>query len=270
MIEGFGVQTEKSPNYIRNINLAVAPPIEDMKRELDKTSYKEAKDNEMTMEENHKFVKKTVRNYCDLFNRNGIDYYLVGAVPCYLKLELPFERFHEDIDFMINEEDVEKVKLLFEDTDYDFIDNRFPTADEYKEAVENKNTSVLMAKNRNTNFHIDFYPFYREKDNGITLKEYNHRMLGDSLNTYIILRFYDPVGTELRYSNDVCVCNGIKCKMSSIENIYDLKSYTRRPKDLVDMDKFETAIDKNKLKEIRRHTNRKDIIRDVNSEKMAL
>ena len=265
--------------YIRNVNPVIAPSIDEVKvnlkkfkpaEKIEKTEDTTLEVPQMSLEENHKMLKRALKRYSDLFNKEGIDYYLVGAVPAYLQLGLPFERCHDDLDFMINEEDIDKVKVLFEEGSYEFHDDRFPDADRVKELAEKKISYSLMAQNKFNAFHIGFFPFTREQDNGITLKEYEHKLSFDTVLTNIILRYYDEEGTKLRYGNDIVDVDGIKCKMCTLENIYDMKSYTRRPKDVEDMNNIESYVDKNLLKELRRHTNKKDIIKNAQLDSMVL
>ena len=48
---------------------------------------------------------------------------------------------------------------------------------------------------------------------------------------------------------------GTTFRTSSLENVYLLKAYTRRPKDITDMPKLESFIDKSKLEALKRHPN---------------
>ena len=42
------------------------------------------KPGQMPIQENHKLINITLQNLCNGLNELGVDYYLVGALPCYL------------------------------------------------------------------------------------------------------------------------------------------------------------------------------------------
>ena len=48
---------------------------------------------------------------------------------------------------------------------------------------------------------------------------------------------------------------GTSFKTSSVESIYNLKSYTKRPKDITDIQKLQPYINRNKLEELKKNPN---------------
>ena len=56
----------------------------------------------------------------------------------------------------------------------------------------------------------------------------------------------------------------VKFKTSSIESVYSLKKYTKRPKDITDIKKLEPYIDKRKLELLDKYPNKNIIIENVN------
>ena len=78
-------------------------------------------------------------------------------------------------------------------------------------------------------------------------------------------RSYSPLGTDLRFNDEFKLGDTI-VHSCSVEHVYDLKGHTRRPKDITDMEKLESYVDNEKLKELRRNTNTKQIVRDVSND----
>ncbi len=88
-------------DVIRNYNPALCPGLEEIKKTLD-NKFSNNMEGNMSLEQNHELVISSLLNFCSLFNQYGIDYYIVGALPCFLKTNQPLFRYHDDIDIMIN------------------------------------------------------------------------------------------------------------------------------------------------------------------------
>lgn len=239
---------------IRNINTSICPSVDEMKIRIDKLFFNEVEGN-MSLEENHKLVSESLRQFCALFNQYGIDYYVVGALPCFLKTKQPLFRYHDDIDIMVNEQDIPKIAEIIELTGYKFQDDRFPSLERYLEMEKNKPPHTTLAQNPNNEFHLGFFCFRREQDGSITMREYSHRIENDKVVVDVLERKSDPVGTALRYDETPTTYMGTSFRTSSVENVYNLKSYTKRPKDITDMEKLESFINKEKLNALRQHHN---------------
>ena len=237
-----------SLEVIRNIKPEICPPIEEMKDRLSKMYSNEVEGN-MSLEENHRLVNESIIRFTTLFNQYGIDYYIVGALPCFLKTGQPLFRYHDDIDIMINEEDIPKVAEIVELSGYQFYDDRFPSLERYEEMEKNKPPHTVLAQNPNNEFHLGFFTFRREQDNSITMTEYSHRLEDGEVVVDLLERHSDPIGTELRYDDNPTEYMGTSFRTSTVESVYALKGYTRRPKDITDMIKLEQFIDKQKSPE---------------------
>lgn len=231
---------------IRNINPDLCPIIDEMKRIL-RDMFENIKEENMNLEENHKLVKKEIVRFTKLLNQAGIDYYIVGALPCFLKLQIPLFRYHDDIDIMVNEEDIEKLKQLIEQTEYKFQDDRYPTKERFYQMLDEKPPHTVLAQNPNNEFHLGFFTFRREKDESITITEYSHKVENSTLVVNVLERAYSSLGTKLRYDEEETIYEDTKFRTGTIESIYKLKSYTQRPKDITDMEKLEPYIDLEKL-----------------------
>ena len=200
-----------------------------------------------------------------IFNNEGIDYCVVGALPCFLQAGLQLFRYHDDIDIMINENDVEKVKNIMEAYGYSFSDMRFPNLEEFREMKKNWPPHLVMAQNPYNDFHIGFFTFRRENDNSMTTTEYMPREFNGEMFVDRMERHFSQYGTSLRYDNNLNL-DGINIRVCSIEDVYNLKGYTRRPKDITDMELLDPFVDKEKLKELRRNTNTRQIVKNISKE----
>ena len=250
-------------DLIRNINPSIAPSVEFMKSELDKMFLN--KKQEMSVKDNHKLVTNSLKYVANMFNNEAIDYVAVGALPCFLGCNIPLFRYHDDVDIMINEDDLDVARKLLEESGYVFTDLRFPSVEEFEEMKVNKPAHQVMASSPYNDFHIGIFTFRREKDNGITTTEYMPRENDGEIIVDRLERSYTPLGTDLRFNYEFRLGEtDIHC--CSVEHVYDLKGHTMRPKDITDMEKLKDYVDEEKLKELRRNTNTKQIVRNVSNE----
>ncbi len=255
-----------SLDVIRNINPQICPSIEEMKSYLSRMFSNDI-DGNMSLEENHSLINETIIKFTKLFNQNGIDYYIVGALPCFLKIGIPLFRYHDDIDIMINEDDIPKVAEIIELSGYIFYDDRFPSLERYQEMEQNKPPHTVLAQNPNNEFHLGFFTFKREKNNSITMREYSHRLEDGKVVVDVLERQSDPIGTELRYDERPTQFMGTSFKTSTIESVYALKEYTKRPKDITDIQKLKPFIDKQKLDSLKQHPNKNVEFHNIELEK---
>lgn len=249
---------------IRNYNPLVCPDIDTMKKILSDMFENKIEGN-MPLEQNHELVKESLMKFCKLFNEFDIDYYIVGALPCFIKTGQSLFRYHDDIDIMVNEEDIPTVAEILKHTNYEFRDDRFPTLNRFLEMQENKPPHTVLAQNKDNEFHLGFFCFRREKDNSITMREYSHRLEGEQAVVDVEERLSDPIGTSLRYDDAPTNYNGVSFRTGSVENVYKLKGCTRRPKDLTDMKKLEPFVDKQKLDALGQHESKLVVHKNVES-----
>lgn len=250
-------------SLIRNINPKVVPSVKDMMIELERR-YQNKNDN-MSIEENHKLIIEMLKYLAGLFNDRGIDYCVVGSIPAFLENNIPLFRYHDDLDIMINENDLDKVKGLITESGYIYSDYRFPSIEEYRALEENKPSHQVMAQNPYNEFHIGFLTFIRNEDNSITTTEYLQRENNNEVVVDRLERRFTQEGTDIRF-NRIFNLDGVNVRACSAENVYDIKSQLNRPKDKTDMEKLESYIDKSKLKELRRNTNTKNIVKNISLE----
>ncbi len=247
---------------IRDINPQICPSVEAMKEKLNRMFANEVEGN-MSLEENHKLVSNELIRFTKMLNLYDIDYYIVGALPCFIKLGIELFRYHDDIDIMINENDMPKLKEIIEMSGYTFHDDRFPSIERFNEMQNNKPPHTVLAQNPDNEFHLGFFTFAREKDNSITMREYSHRLEDGRVIVDVLERRSDLVGTSLRYDDAPTEYMGTSFRTSTVEDVYHLKSYMRRPKDITDVKKLEPFIDKVKLEELNKHPNEQVELHDV-------
>ena len=247
---------------IRSINPNKCPSISEMKKILD-NSYSNVIEGNMNLEENHNLVNTALADFTTLFNDAGIDYYVVGALPCFIKTKEPLFRYHDDIDIMINESDLDKAREIIELCAYEYHDDRFPTIDRYNEMKQNKPPHMVMAQNPNNEFHLGFFCFKREIDQSITMKEYSHRIEDDQVVVDVLERRTTPEGTKLRYDDTPIEYMHTTFRTGTVEHVYQLKSYTKRPKDITDMQKLEPHLDKEKLAALDNNPGQQVIVSNV-------
>lgn len=244
-----------SLEVIRNINPQICPPVEEMKIRLSRMFSNEV-DGNMSLDENHKLINEELVRFTTLLNQAEIDYYIVGALPCFLKTGQQLFRYHDDIDIMVNEEDIPKLAEIIQSTGYKFHDDRFPSLERLKEMEQNKPPHTVLAQNPDNEFHLGFFTFRREQDNSITMREYSHHLENGEVIVDVLERQSDPIGTELRYDDNPTEYMGTTFRTSTIESVYAIKEYTRRPKDITDIEKLEPFIDKQKLEALKQHPNK--------------
>lgn len=248
---------------IRNYNQSICPSLQEMKKILS-NMFENVSEGNMSLEKNHKLVNTEILRFTKLFNEAGIDYYLVGALPCFIKTGIPLFRYHDDIDIMINEDDIEKVHEIINGSGYTFQDDRYPSLERFYETLQNKPPHTVMAQNPNNEFHLGFFTFRREKDSSVTMREYSHRVENGSLIIDVLERRNSVEGTLLRYDETEVEYNGTSFKTGTLENVVHLKQFTRRPKDITDVEKLIQFVNQKKLNQLEFYKNENIILENVN------
>ena len=189
--------------------------------------------------ENHKIIYSRLQELCSKLNESRIDYYLVGALSAYLKTGQESNRPHDDIDILLNESDISKMKEIFDDMCLDFNDNRMNSSKIMGDNGIAQGEHEVMATDLHLDLHIGCFCFERTV-NEFIFKEYYK---DDDGKTHILQRHMSKSLANIIFGNDTVDYNGVQCKIQLIEYLYKLKKYTKNPKDLVDI-KF---IDENQL-----------------------
>lgn len=93
---------------------------------------------------------------CPKLNDLKINYYIVGAIGAYLSIGLRSNRIHDDLDILIEEKDVHLLKDVFENSEYDFYDNRYTSEKSLNENNYTDGEHEVIAKQKIKIFILDF------------------------------------------------------------------------------------------------------------------
>ena len=199
-----------------------------------------------TLTHNHQLVDSAIVEICNTLNTLNVDYYLIGAVPCYIAARHPFIRCHDDIDIILNEDDSEKVKMIFQTTDYDFCDKRHNNINYFDStAGKIRGEHELIAYHENYKFHIGFYLFVRGKNDEIITRGYFQSIENCEKITMICDRASVLEYTKLNYNETPIQYKETSFRMESLEGIYNSKNREKynpgREKDYYDIAMLEKS-----------------------------
>ena len=207
----------------------------------------------MSVEENHALIDSTISSLCSKLNELGVDYYLVGALSAFIGTGVPLFRYHGDLDFMIAEKDIDKVREALKDSDYVFEDNRLTTDKTYDPSVgHTQGEHEVIANHKENEFHLGFFLFDRQRDGSININEY-YKGRKDGKDVPMVLKRHLPRElVELEYTTETTEYAGTTFRTSTPESIYAKKSYTAKGKDLLDIEALEEAVDFGKIEEAKK------------------
>lgn len=247
-------------DLLMNINPNAIKSVDALKKDLIQEYQNQHSDDDV--KDNHALISSTLRQMADLLNKEAIDYIAVGTIPCFLQKGIPLYRYHDNLSFMINEDNIEAVKKIVEESGYTFIDYRFPSFDEFRSISENKPPYMIMAQSPYNDFYIGFSTFRGKRDERITTTEYLPREMDGEVIVDRIDRIYNQEGTNLRFNEEFSY-KGVKIKSCSVEHVYDQLMQANRQNDIVDAERLEPYLDYEKLKNLRRNTNNRTIEKDI-------
>lgn len=207
----------------------------------------------ISISENHALIDSTISSLCSKLNELGVDYYLVGALSAFIGTGVPLFRYHGDLDFMIAEKDMDKVREALKDSDYVFEDNRLTTDKTYNPNVgHTQGEHEVIANHKENEFHLGFFLFDRHRDGSIDINEY-YKGRKDGKDVPMVLKRHLPKElVELEYTTESTEYAGTTFRTSTPESIYAKKSYTAKGKDLLDIEALEGAVDFGKIEEAKK------------------
>ena len=164
-------------------------------------------------------------------------------------------RYHGDIDFMVAEKDIEKVREALEGTDYDFSDDRFDNKKRFTEGVgHTQGEHEVIANHKDNEFHLGFFLFRREPDQTMTIREYFMQDREDGQRVPMVLeRHYPKELVNLEYSSEEIDFEGTRFRTSTPESVYAKKMHTRNEKDMLDIAALKDKVDHGKIAESKRY-----------------
>lgn len=204
---------------------------------------------QMSIEENHELIKNTLP-ILSLLVENNVDFYLVGALPAYMITGAEDTRYHDDIDLLLNEEDIPKVKKIVEMYGFTFEDKRFDSPKYFdKEQNRVRGDHELLAQHNTSEFHLGFFCFERGKEGEVIHKDYFKDEEG---NTFVYKHNISREESDIAYDDKVHEYEDFRFKMASLESIYRIKKYTQREKDIIDANMIEKSgmLDQSKMAQL--------------------
>lgn len=164
-------------------------------------------------------------------------------------------RYHDDIDFMIAEKDIEKVREALKETDYNFFDNRFDNQKSLSEKVgHTQGEHEVIANHKQNEFHLGFFLFRREQDQSMTIREYFMQEKENGEKVPMVLERNCPKElVDLEYTVEATEFAGTRFKTSTPESVYAKKIYTKNKKDMLDIEALKDKVDKKKIEEARKY-----------------
>lgn len=154
---------------------------------------------------------------------------------------------------MIAEKDIEKVREALEGSDYVFSDNRLTTDKTYDPEIgHTQGEHEVIAKHKESEFHLGFFLFDRQRDESIDIIKY-YKGRKDGKDVPMLLKRHLPKElVELEYTVESTEYANTSFRTSTPESIYSKKSYTAKEKDRLDIQALEGKIDPTKIDEAAR------------------
>lgn len=156
---------------------------------------------------------------------------MVGALSVFIGTGVPLFRYHGDLDFMIAEKDIDKVKEALKDSDYVFEDNRLTTDKTYNPNVGlTQGEHEVIANHKDNEFHLGFFLFDRHRNGSININEY-YKGRKDGKDVPMVLKRHLPKElVELEYTSKNVEYEGVSFRTSTLESIYSKKYILPREK----------------------------------------
>ena len=217
----------------------------------------------LNVKNNHELVYKKLKEIVSLLNKNKIDYQLCGALAGYVKYNIESTRVHNDIDFNINEKDIDRFKQICISLGYKYEDNRLNPKRVLKNGIPTGEHEII-ARDTNSNLDIGVFLFERLPDHSIINKFYFTDEQGNSCIKEV---FYSPELAKEIFSRESVIFQGENIIITPPEYVYSLKEYTLNEKDLYDIDFLKDKIDKTKYKRIKKKFGLGKIVRIIHANK---
>lgn len=213
----------------------------------------------VSVKNNHKLVYSKLKELVHLLNDNNIDYQLCGALCGYIKYGTESDRVHDDLDFNINEKDIDKFKKICISLGYTFEDNRLSSPRTIKNGIP-AGEHEIIARDTNSDFHIGVFAFERLPDHTVINKLYYTDEEG---NSCVREEVYSPELSDEIFPKEAVDFQGEKIFITPPEYVYSLKEFTQGEKDKHDIAFFKDKIDINRYKRIKKKKELGKMIRHI-------
>lgn len=188
---------------------------------------------QMPLSENHKLVMEAFDRFNQIIGTN-FDAYYTGGLMGYLATNHQLERYHEDLDLFINEDQLESLyEIVTQSEDFKFISNM-----DHKE----ENGHEFKIQYKGTPMSIGLFLFERKSNNEIVIKEYYHLNNNPSEELLVNEQHLSPEYAQMIFSDNIRIHNDIPYRMQSLESIYNSKKNSR-PKDRYDASIIKDSVD---------------------------
>ena len=245
--EEFSELLEKAINRFLDTELSIEEIEEEIIQIIKRLQVANAeKDKPEVIQANHLLIYSILDQIIPKLQEAGVDYHLAGALCGYLKYGEESNRCHEDLDFMVNEEDLDKFQKICEEMGFSFFDHRMNSPRVLKNEIPSGEHEVI-ATTTLSDFHIGVFCFERFVDGTFVMKGYyhdeeNHPMCREEV-------FSSDLAKEI-FDSEIIDYKGHPLSITSPEYLYLLKSYTLNDKDLIDIAFLKDKLDPEKLSRI--------------------
>lgn len=211
------------------------PSVEALTSRLSWLKAMNMEDMEMPLSENYQIVEETFDQINKLLG-NKFDYYHTGGLMGYLASGKPLERYHGDLDFFINENQLLTLKNL--------VDNNpnFKMISSLETKENNGHEFSILYKD--SPIEIGLFLFDRSNNDEIILKSYyqDEKSKGNLVcdETHLSKEYSDLAFPKNNYKSH----NNIPYSVQSLEAIYSSKNTSTRMKDKHDANVIENDVDK--------------------------
>lgn len=198
------------------------------------------------MKNNIDFINKQISFISSKLNELSIEFYIVGAIGAYIDANIPLQRKHDDLDLMIEEKDIERLKEIFKETNFEFFDNRFTSDKTLNEYGYPEGEHEVYAKLKNSDFHIGFFIYHKNTDSYTVCEYFKDNNRQKKLERTLPLEIFN-----YQYNNTPINYLGNTIKVVRKELIYKNKFVMNREKDLFDIKLLEPTISQNILNKLK-------------------
>lgn len=196
-----------------------------------------------TVEENHRLVMETFDKFNGLLEGQYLDCYYTGGLMGYIITDTPLERYHSDLDVLVNEEDLLALKKLVDSNpDFSFDCHMDGKGDNGHEFVVRYKDSPMA---------IGLFLFTRDRDGTLVNKSYYYDK--DSRDLMCKAEYRDEELSESAFEKEERIYKEHPYKIMGLEYMYALKASSYRDKDLYDAKLIEPRVDVERGKELIKH-----------------
>lgn len=175
----------------------------------------------MSLIDNHRAIINTFMEFNKLIQAK-LDCFYTGGSMGYIATNHELERYHNDLDLLVNEKDIDELKRIVRQSD------DFSLFNIVRDKKENGHEFKITSKKNDMS--IGIFLFERTEDQSIIINSYYYKD-----NVLMVDKEYlDKEFSNLAFPNYIREYKGTLYKMCSLEHIYNLKMTGDREKDLYD------------------------------------